>query len=274
MAWTGRNDETVAVLLPLLACAAPDGARCSTDGGVRCAYESSTIWTKAWPRRVLHQVPLGAPPDEGWPTVLLFQGLSAPAETFWVAPETEAWGWTHQALVTAGLLEAGFAVITPVARGLGLGCWDTNLWPLSQSWERAPDHHLMLELFGAIDAGELGPLDPDRLYAAGISSGGYMSSRVAVAYPGRFQAVAVHSGGYATCAGSLCALPEELPQDHPPTLFLHGGQDHVVPIDTMRPYALALEERGVEVQVIEDGELGHAWLDEAPGALLSWFVGE
>jgi pimeloyl-ACP methyl ester carboxylesterase len=273
MAHRGRNDDTVLVLILLLACATPPESRCSTDGGVACDYETTVLRTAAWPRRVLHQVPLGEPPEEGWPAVILFQGLSAPAETFWGAPETQAWGWTIQASVTARLLDEGFAVITPVARGLGLGCWDTNLPPLSRAWEQSPDHALMVELFRAIEAGELGPLDADRLYAGGISSGGYMSSRVALEYPDHVRAVAVHSGSYATCAGLLCRVPEELPLDHPPTLFLHGEADHVVPIETMRPYAQRLQDQGTEVLVVEDEELGHAWHDEAPERVLDWFLG-
>ena len=259
------------LVFSILACSAPLGSRCELDGGVRCSYESQTVWTEIWPRRVLHQLPMGEAPEQGWPAVLLFQGLSAPAQSFWVAPEAKFKGWPHQAMLTATLLDAGYAVLTPVARGAGMGCWDSNLWPLSEEWERSPDHALMVELFEAIESGDYGTLDSQRLYAGGISSGGYMSSRVGIEYPGRFQGLLIHSGSYMSCAGALCEVPEELPEHHPPTLFLHGGEDRVVPAETMHPYAHQLEEMGLPVQVVEDPELGHGWHEDAPSAALEWF---
>ena len=38
----------------------------------------------------------------------------------------------------------------------------------------------------------------------------------------------------------------------------------------MRPYAALLDQSGIEVEVIEDPELGHAWHEDAPSALLDW----
>jgi dipeptidyl aminopeptidase/acylaminoacyl peptidase len=180
-------------------------------------------------------------------------------------------GVWYQAQTTQALLDAGFAVVTPEAHLDGAGAWDTNIAPYNVLWETSPDHLFMVDLFAAIEAGELGPLDPARLVAGGISSGGYMTSRMAVSYPGRFAALAIHSGSYATCAAALCAVPA-LPADHPPTLFLHGALDAVVPAWTMELYSAALEAGGASVSVVTDDFAGHEWIEAAPASITAWFT--
>src|SRR5262249_52034297 len=119
--------------------------------------------------------------------------------------------------------------------------------------------------------GTFGPIDMSRLYATGISSGGYMTSRMAVSYAGMFKALAVQSGSYATCAGLLCAIPDRLPSDHPPTLFLHGRVDLIVPLLTMQMYADRLTAEGHPVKVVIDDSAGHRTLARAPNEILAWF---
>jgi predicted esterase len=104
----------------------------------------------------------------------------------------------------------------------------------------------------------------------GISSGGFMTSRMAVSYPGRFRALADHSGSYATCS-DVCTVPTPLPANHPPTLFLHGDTDLVVPITAIQPYIDALNAEGFETQLVTDAVAGHQWLSEAVQAIPAWF---
>lgn len=270
-------------LVPLLsACAPParclaqpapeeQGPRCEEEEGgrLRCAYEEATCEVGPERRALRWQLPEGPPPAQGWPLVLLFQGSTQP--TAWSASADDAWGALHQVRLTQALLARGFAVAAPEAALDGRGWWQTNVPPWSAAWERSADHALMLALFEVIDQGDLGPLSPAELYAAGISSGGYMTSRMAQAYPGHFQALAIQSAGWASCAGVACVLPEDLPVDHPPTLFLHGAQDVVVPPAPMQAYADRLGEQGVEVAVELDPQAGHEWLAVAPEAVPDWF---
>ena len=121
----------------------------------------------------------------------------------------------------------------------------------------------------AVD-GSFGRLDAARKYAAGISSGGYMTSRMAVSYAGEFRALAIHSASYATCSGVLCAIPG-VPADQPPTLFLHGAKDDVVPISTMEAYADALTAAGRETRTIVDPDAAHEWIAQAPAGIRGWF---
>lgn len=221
-------------------------------------------------REVHWQVPVGETPSKGWPVAILFQGSLYSSEYYWEGEEGAAMGMFYRARVLQVLLDAGFAVITPEAHLDGSTYWDSNLPAWSTNWDNAPDHHLMLDIFGAIERGEFGEIDPDKMFAAGISSGGYMTSRMAVAYPGRFTALAIHSASYAWCGGWNCWVPS-LPDDHPPTLFLHGRLDNIVPVWTMTPYEDDLSDQGTPTRIIIDESAGHEWIEQAPDAILQWF---
>jgi len=237
----------------------------------RCPHQQTTLASSPFTHRaVYYQLPAGEPPAAGWPVAILFQGSFFPIDTFWEARPDDPFGGWNQVGTVAALLDAGFVVITPEAfEGT---FWNTNIAPWSFAWETSPDHQLMGSLFSAVDGGELGPLDADRLYASGLSSGGYMTSRMALSYPGRFRALAIHSASWATCAGPLCVLPATLPADHPPTLFLHGELDTTVPIGTMEPYASQLDSAGREVRLVIDPSVGHGWIPAAPTEVVDWFT--
>jgi poly(3-hydroxybutyrate) depolymerase len=258
---------------------APDavyaGSRCLVESErLHCARHSETLWTgvaSVVPRVVYWQVPVGEAPTSGWPTVILFQGSLYSAETFWDAELDDEFGGFNQGLLTAALLDAGFAVVTPEARLSGSGAWETNIPPFSANWTASGDHYFMLDIFAAIDDGDFGPLDAGSLFAAGISSGAYMTSRMDLAYRERFAALALQSGSWATCAGPLCTVPTPLDPDHRPTLFLHGEDDVVVPIETMLDYRDALLDAGVETEAIIESGTGHAWIVAAPTEIVRWF---
>ncbi len=263
-----------------------DGGLTPTDGGFdsRCTQTADTLHCAhhtllvspgglGLGNRAVHwQVPLGTPPDAGWPVVLMFQGSFFSADTFWDGTTSMPYGGWNQGHVLRALLDLGFAVITPKTRFDGAYYWDTNVVGFSGNWSTSDDHHLLLQIFDSIRAGTFGPLSSTRWYATGISSGGYMTSRMALSYPGKFRALAVESASWATCAGALCSIPPPLPADHPPTLLLHGERDDIVPISTMRLYEGALKAQGTEVKVVTDADAGHAWLDASPGEVPAWFV--
>jgi predicted esterase len=93
---------------------------------------------------------------------------------------------------------------------------------------------------------------------------------MAVSYPGRFRALVDHSGSYATCSAA-CSVPTPLPADHPPTLFLHGDMDMVVPASAVQPYVAALQAEGHETKLVTDADAGHQWLPEGVDAIPAWF---
>ncbi len=250
------------------------GSRCTvTPTSATCAHETTMLpaGTGLPMRDVHYQVPLGAPPAAGFPVVIAFQGAALSAELTWTGQTTDVYGRYFQTLVVARLLDAGYAVITPEAAGDGSTYYDTNIPPYATFWETSPDHQLMLGIFAGIDAGDFGPLDPSSLFATGFSSGGYMTSRMAVSYAGRFRSLAIQSGSYATCAGAVCVIPTMLPADHPPTLFLHSEVDVVVPISTMRPYEAQLRTQGITTRIVTDPTALHGWIAAAPDEVLAWF---
>lgn len=238
---------------------------CARDGDrLSCAHRTFEV-AVAQPialTRVVHVgVPRGAPPADGWPTAFLFQGSLYSAQRSWSALPADPFGAFWQTSTVQALLDAGFAVVTPEVRLFGASYWDTNVPQWSVMWSNAPDHHFMVALLDGVTSKAFGPLDGARLYAGGISSGGYMTSRMALSYPGRFKALAVHSAAWATCGGPVCVVPDSLPADHPPTLFLHGEKDAVVPIATMRAYEAKLRAQGVEARVVANPDAGHEWLE-------------
>ncbi len=225
-------------------------------------------------RQIYFQTPLGTPPPRGWPVVLVFQGsFFAPDYSFY-ARSSDPFGAYYGALTTKKLLDAGFAVIAPSTHAGGRTFWDTNnaMWAASADWKRSPDDAFVREIFAAIASGTFGPLDATRDYACGLSSGGYMASRMAITYPERFHAIAIESASYASCTGPLCYPPVLLPADHSPTLFLHGARDLIVPIETMTRYRDALVREGKPTKTIIDAHAGHGWIRDAPDAIVTWFT--
>ncbi|MFZ5438482.1 MAG: hypothetical protein ACOZQL_00670 [Myxococcota bacterium] len=258
-------------LMLFAACARPqsldDGGaapRCTvTDEAVTCAPRIDTVDG----RDVYWQQPVGAPPERGWPVVLVFQGsFFGPSSTWNTVPRDLAFGGYHQAKLQAALLEQGFTVIAPSA--LAGIAWQTNT---GTPWELTFDRGFIEQLLAAMDRGDFGPIDPTRRYATGISSGGYMTSRMALSYAGKFRALAIQSASWATCAGLACALPATLPGDHPPTRLLHGRGDLTVPLSTAEAYAGALVAEGHVAELVVDDTVGHQWLPAAPELIVDWF---
>lgn len=260
----------------LFACSVQSAAadsRCDQTRGlwwstvIACEHNRVTIAVAADDYRdVLYQTPLGNPPEGGWPVVFIYQGSYIPVQ--FSGRSGQAWGGYHQIRLIRELLDNGFAVVAPEA--VDQTFWDTNT-ARGRDYVSSGDHHYLTMLFDIVSAGGFGQLNAERMYATGISSGGYNTSRMAVSFPGRFRALAIQSGSYATCAGFICKVPDALPDDHPPTLFLHGSEDRIVPEWTMVRYADRLYQQGIPVYVVTD-EVGHEWLESAPDDILNWFL--
>jgi len=280
--------------LPMLDADLPgDGgaSRCTaTSTMITCTEQTFTITTPAgsdeeagttypaYQRVVYYQVPLGTPPASGWPVVFMFQGSFLSAQYTFSATSAEDYGMYYQTGVVKVLLDAGYAVLAPEALDSGETYWQTNISPYAADWSGSPDDLLIQAMLADVANGTFGHLDPSRLFATGISSGGYMSSRMAISYVGKFRALAIESGAYATCLSGAsvitdgeCTVPT-LSATHPPTLFLHGNLDTViVPEWTVTAYETALKAAGVAYKEVDDADAGHQWIPEAPAAVLSWF---
>lgn len=251
------------------------GSRCSErsqtlllPAKVSCSYQST--WLPAGPlsiRQVIYQTPVGTPPAAGWPLVIVYQGSFFPLDDFTYYSNMPFGGYYEGKLIQT-LLDNGYAVIAPSAP-VDL-FWQTNIPGWAQAYELSNDYTFIGNILQAVLDGHFGPLDPDRQYATGISSGGYNTSRMAVSFPGQFKALAVQSGSYATCSGPICEVPE-LPDDHPPTTLLHGFVDMTVPWWTMDLYYDRLLDQGIETTRYTDPQGGHEWSAASPQHVRAWF---
>lgn len=245
-------------------------SRCQvTPSSVICSKRELSLGALLVSRQVAYEVPLGTPPPGGWPVVVYFQGSFFAGTQSFAADRGDPFGKYELTRTFKALLDAGYAVLAPNALLGGATFWQTNVPPWSLLWTTSSDHAFMQSIFQAIRGGRFGALDPDRLYAMGISSGGFMTSRMAVSYRGMFRALAIASASYATCS-ALCLVPP-LPVDHPPTLFLHGLLDPIVPIVGMEQYRGALDHDGIEVKAVVSPTATHEWLPEGPQAITDWF---
>ncbi len=250
---------------------AGSSSRCTvTPQRAECTSHTSSLTALVVPRAVTFEVPVGQAPATGWPAVVFFQGTLIPGSAAFAADREAQYNQYQLTRTVKALLDRGFAVVAPDALLGGATAWQSNVPPWSIAWTTSSDHQLMLKLFDAIAAGTFGALDSSRLYAMGISSGGFMTSRMAVSYPGKVRALAVHSGSYATCS-ITCTLPGTLPVDHPPTLFLHGEVDNKVPIATMLAYRDELATMGIPVATDINPDAGHEWIEHGPVSVPAWF---
>ena len=245
-------------------------SRCqATASSVICSQHELSLTALFVPRKVTFEVPLGTAPAAGWPVAIFYQGSFIAGSQMFTADRGDAFGKYQATLTIKALLDAGYAVLAPDALLGGATFWQTNIPPWSLLWTTSSDHAFLVAILQAIRGGRFGALNPDRLYALGISSGGFMTSRMAVSYPGLFRALAVHSASYATCS-AVCVVPG-LPADHPPTLFLHGLLDPIVPLPTMESYRNALQRDGHEVETVINKTASHQWLPEGAQAVRDWF---
>ena len=124
-----------------------------------------------------------------------------------------------------------------------------------------------------------------------------MTSRMAFAFPGRFQSLSIQSGGFywdpnvchcgdaddklaciQACEDShIAELSEQNPSfkaalsQHPPSLFLHGANDTTVTPFLSESYLDTLK-RGVQVNSsrVVDPDAGHQWISQASSLILQW----
>ncbi|MBK7758900.1 MAG: hypothetical protein IPI35_21395, partial [Deltaproteobacteria bacterium] len=128
----------------------------------------------------------------------------------------------------------------------------------------ATDAYLVQDFLDGFAAGIFGDIDTNNHPATARYPGGYMTSRMAVSYPGEFNALAIHSGSYATQPAAACPGPAPtLPSDHPPTLFLVGAWDTIVPYYSMSPYLSRMASQGHDYDLVYNVYAGHQWLSDA-----------
>lgn len=244
-------------------------SNCETSGvldRITCPSQTLEISGPHLTREVRYALPKGKTPRGGWPTVVLYQGSFFDVE--FSRQKLMPFGGYNEIRLIQSLLDSGFAVVAP--RAIAGVAWMTNL--IGVDYETSEDFYFITEMLSEMKKGSFGKLNMKRLYATGISSGGYHSSRMAVSFPGVFKALAVESASFADCKGPVCFVPTAIPENHPPTLFLHGELDTVVPVGTMYPYFDTLKAHGIDTEFFVDPTARHQWLEQAPELITQWFL--
>ena len=231
-----------------------------------CEHQKMKIKGLYADREILYALPKIQAPASGYPVALFFQGSFFPMK--FERNKRDPFGGFNEILTIQALLDNGFAVIAPKA-GASL-FWQSNL--IGLNYDLSSDKYLIDKIITEIKNQSFGPLDTDNLFALGISSGGYMTDRMAQSHAyANFKALAIAAASYAKCGGPYCPLPDKISPDHPPTLFLHGKADLVVPLFTMRSYEQLLRENHVETKKIEQESANHQWIDSSPVEVVGWF---
>lgn len=199
------------------------------------------------------------------PLVILSQGSWFPVE--FSRSRYLPFGGFHEVRLIQKLLDAGFIVVAP--RAIGKIAWTTNV--TLRDYQNSLDYKFFKVLFQEIAANTFSEADLERVYATGVSSGGYNSSRLAHAFPQKIKALAIQSASYSDCLGPICDIPTDLGLNHPPTLFLHGQKDIAVPVSSAKAYYDQLLQLGVETEMFVDIKARHGWLKESPELIVDWF---
>nr|HET7859210.1 PHB depolymerase family esterase [Caldimonas sp.] len=160
-------------------------------------------------------VPAGAPPQRGWPVVVVFHGGGGNAASV----------RTQSRMSALGAAE-GFVAVYP--QGSGGIAGKLRTWNAGTCCGWAMHHEVDETAFVAAlldDLPGVVAVDPRRVYATGISNGGMVAYRVACTLAGRIAAIAAVAGEM-TMAASECR-----PTRPVPVLVIHGTADRNLPFE-------------------------------------------
>lgn len=205
----------------------------------------------AVPFEYLLRVPARYAPDRRWPLLVLLHGQGGSGED-----ALRRW------LPQAGLLEDWF-LLAPTA---GRGGWGRSL--LGHAY-----------VFTALrEAAASYALDPDRIFLDGASMGGNGAFQLIGAYPDRFAAGAVRSGGPAfrrTAAAPEAPVEAEGLENFlaTPIYWIVGARDPKLPNAWVRQARARLEALGAPIVFREYPEGGHEAFPQENGPVLEWMSG-
>ena len=147
-------------------------------------------------------------------------------------------------------------------RGDGDEAWRVPLYEKPQTALQA-----VIELVGKIMVEE--KVDADRLYAMGLSMGGFGTFELIARMPGRFAAAVPICGGGNTAAIGLYGHDTKL-------WIFHGGADNVVPVANSRKMYEAIKQWDSEVKYTEYPGVNHeSWTPTfAEPTLLPWLFAQ
>jgi polyhydroxybutyrate depolymerase len=132
---------------------------------------------------------------------------------------------------------------------------------IDRSWALTPDKMVKdLAFFDALlkKLSADYKIDPDRIYATGMSNGGYMAHFVGKERSTVVAAVACHSG--ALGLQTLLGINAERKF---PVMIIHGDKDGIISVKTARENRDKYKKEGHEVKYVEVPGLNHWWAADA-----------
>lgn len=176
-------------------------------------------------------VPKSADPAKPAPLVFAFHGLGGGMDTM-----------PLQTRLDDLAAKQGFLLVYPQG--------------LEKRWQLRVDDNRDLPFFDALlgHLVKVRKVDPDRVYATGMSNGGYFSMLLASQRSEVLAAVAPHSGGLGVLAARGIGAKRKLP-----LMIIHGDEDGVVPVAEGRAARDTFKKEGHEVEYVELEGHGHLW---------------
>jgi len=113
------------------------------------------------------------------------------------------------------------------------------------------------------------PVDADRIYVIGISSGSFILRWMMMRKPKYFQKVVlISTETYEDWTKGVDFT------DFPPMLFVHGEQDPVFDIEKIRIRVNQVQEQGGRAELLADEEMAHSFSEEWPKQIFEWIMRE
>jgi len=222
-------------------------------------------------RGVSMSVPRGKMPEKGWPVIILLHGRGGDGSSFFKD------GPPHDGSGDFPLLppiRIDHVVLAPDAGRIGTG--NVRDWtPRLRTPERSKDLAFFQTLFEWIEKSRDPRMDPDRVFVAGFSNGGFMAARLARVFPDKIRALAVVAAGNPDSyqdARLKSMRKHGFSDQHPPTLVIHGENDEKVPLAVPMQYHADLRKAGAKTRLLTSKASGHEWPTRFDEDIVRWFL--
>lgn len=179
-------------------------------------------------------------------------------------------GQSNQSSFTNEALRRGFLVIAP-----------DSIEPICEGvkqWDHT-NQSIDFPFFENIFSWTTNAWGAEKIYVVGMSSGGFMTERLALTYPQMIDAVVIHSGGSPengpinkneTCKLDFNTNALSIPTTHPPTYILHGDSDRLVDYEIGLNLYTNLIKSGIETEMYTKKWGRHLWFSDHNVAILEW----
>jgi poly(3-hydroxybutyrate) depolymerase len=211
-------------------------------------------------------------PDNGYPILFLFHGAVQHGFAWFIG--LNQWS-KSQKIFTEKALGEGFFIIAPDSlKPIRPG---PRAWDIFNDEYDSKDYILIEDIIEWLENSDL-PVDINRLYCAGFSSGAFMCSYIGHFFNNRFNAIAVHSGAnsesillssrgpYFDLNGSY-----NFSSSYPPSIIIHGRDDSFVPVQCAENFYSDLQRNDIESKLLVSQNKGHIWISQYDSEILDWF---